>query len=74
MKDLIKRFLIGFILVVVELIVFYIAINYFQKREYKYLTLENEWGISNKCYIDNDQFAVCEIDEVLTIVRQYYES
>lgn len=73
MKDLVKRFLIGFILVIVVLIVFYIAVNYFEKREYKYMTLDNEWGISNRCYLDDDEFAICKINDELVIVRQFYE-
>ena len=68
-----KRIIIGFLLVTIVLLIFYIAVSILREKEYKYFTFENEWGVSSNCYIDNDQFAVCEIDEVLVIVRQYYE-
>lgn len=73
MKDIAIRALIGIVLVIVVLIVFYIAVNYFEKREYKYMTLDNEWGISNKCYLDEDQFAICKLGDELVIVRQFYK-
>lgn len=75
MKEIVERILVGIIAFEIVVLAFHIAVDIFENKEkqYKYLTIENEWGISNKCYIDNDQFAVCEIDEVLTIVRQYYE-
>lgn len=72
MRD-IKRIVIGFIVVVITMITFCIAVNYFKQREYKYMTLDNEWGISNKCYLDEDQFAICYLDGELVIVRQFYE-
>lgn len=74
MKPLIKRILIGFILVAIVLIIFYITVNFFKEREYKYMTLEDEWGISNRCYLDDDEFAICKINGELVIVRQFYES
>lgn len=73
MKLLIKRIIIGFIVVVVSMIIFCIAVNHFKEREYKYMTLDNEWGISNKCYLDEDQFAICKLDGDWVIVRQFYE-
>lgn len=69
-----KRIVVGFVVLAAVYFILYIFANLFQEKEYKYLTLENEWGISSDCYVDNDQFAICEIDEVLTIVRQFYES
>lgn len=73
MKSLIKRILIGLIVVVIAMIIFYISVNYFKQREYKYMTLDNEWGLSNKCYLDEDQFAICKLDGDWVIVRQFYE-
>lgn len=74
MKLLIKRIIIGFIVVVVSMIIFCIAVNHFKEREYKYMTLDNEWGISNKCYLDDEQFAICKLDDDWVIVRQFYEA
>lgn len=68
-----KRILIGLIVLVIAMIIFYISVNYFKQREYKYMTLDNEWGISNRCYLDDDQFAICKLDNEWVIVRQFYE-
>lgn len=73
MRSMVKRILIGFLILAIVYCVFYIAVNYFKQREYKYMTLDNEWGISNKCYLDEDQFAICKLGDELVIVRQFYE-
>lgn len=67
-----KRIVVGFVVLAAVYFILYIFVNLFQEKEYKYLTLDNEWGISNKCYIDEDQFAICNLDEELVRVRQFY--
>lgn len=73
MKDLCKRILAGIVVLLIVFILLYLAINFFEEKEYKYLTIENEWGISSKCFLDEDQFAICKLDDDWVIVRQYYE-
>jgi len=69
----VKRILIGLIVWCIAMIIFCITVNFFKQREYQYIDLNNEWGISNKCFLDKDQFAVCKFGEELIIVRQFYE-
>lgn len=42
MKDLVKRFLIGFMLFFLVMIVLQLTINFFKKREIKYTHLNSE--------------------------------
>lgn len=67
-----KRIVAGFVVLAAVYFILYIFVNLFQEKEYKYLTLDNEWGISNKCYLDEDQFAICNLDEESVRVRQFY--
>ena len=69
--NLIKRILIGIIVLLIAMIIFCLFEKYCVPKKYKYLTMDEEWGISNKCFLDK-QLAVCEIDGALEIVRQFY--
>ncbi len=69
----IKRILIGIIVLLVIMNLFNLLVNLLQEKQYKYLTRDNEWGYSNNCYLDENQFAICNLDGELVIVRQFYE-
>lgn len=73
MKSLIKRILIGLIVLVIVMKVFYVTVNFFKEKQYKYLTHNEEWGISINCYLDENQIALCLIEGSYRRVRQYYE-
>ncbi len=68
-----KRIIVGLIVFCIAMIIFCITVNFFKEKEYKYMNFDNEWGVSSKCYLDEDQFAVCKFEEELIIVRQFYE-
>lgn len=71
MKDLFKRILLGIIVLLITMLVFSLAVNFLEEKEYKYLTLENECGISNNCYLEN-QYTFCYINGISEIVKQFY--
>ena len=76
MKNLVKRILGVMLSVFITTVFFFIVVSCSKKektKEYSYLTIDMEWGTSNKCYIDKNQYTVCEIEGELTMVRQYYE-
>ncbi len=67
-----KRILFGFIVLLLAMNILNLAVNFFEKKEYKYITFDNEWGISNSCFINKEQIAICNIDKKLIIVKQFY--
>lgn len=68
-----KRIVIGFIVLVIVYIIFYVTVNFFKEKQYKYMTSNKGWGISNKCILDDNQFALCLVEGKFMRVRQYYE-
>lgn len=75
MKNLIERILVGVIALEIVILSFNVAVNIFKTKEkqYKFLTINNEWGISSNCYIDENQYGVCFEGYTLIQVRQFYE-
>ena len=75
MKNLVERMLVGIIAFEVVILSFNIAIDILKPKEkqYHYLTIENEWGFSSNCYLDENQNAVCFEEYELVRVRQFYE-
>lgn len=72
MKDRIAGILVVSIILLIFVIAMILVNNYYRKPlEYKYLTYENEWGYSNKCY-KQDRFLVCIAENKLIRVRQFY--
>lgn len=68
-----KRIVIGLIVLVIVMIIFYITVNFFKEKQYKYMTSDNEFGISNKCILDDNQFALCLVEGSYRRVVQFYE-
>lgn len=75
MKNLIERILVEIIAFEIVILAFNIAVEIFgtKEKQYKYLTIDNEWGISSNCYIDENQYGVCFQGYELIQVRQFYE-
>lgn len=75
MKNLIKRMIVVILFAIMtSLILIFIArCSIKNSKKYKYLTLDNEWGESNNCYFQDSQLLVCEIENNLIGVKQYYE-
>ena len=72
MKSLIKRILVGFIvLVFIFIILLFFAKYRSQEKEYIYVTNENKWGTSNKCYVE-EKSLICKNDSELVRVKQFY--
>ena len=72
MKSLIKRILVGFIVLVFIFIILLFFSKYrSQEKEYIYVTNENKWGTSNKCYVE-DKNLICKDGSELVSVRQFY--
>lgn len=70
-EDLLKRIFAGFVILLIVFATIKIVNNIFNK-EYKYMTFDDEWGISTNCYIDKSQYAQCYINNELTLVKQFY--
>jgi hypothetical protein len=74
MKDISKRIVTIITLAVIAILFLSSVASCSVKiKGYKYLTYENEWGISERCYLNEVQISVCEIDSNLISVQQYYE-
>ena len=74
MKDLLKRTILGFILFLLTMTIFYIVVSCIQKEKiYHYMTEEGEWGISNNCYIGKNGYGCCYKGYELIPVKQFYE-
>ena len=74
MKEIEEKILVGIIALEIIILAFNIAVTIRTKeKQYKYLTIDNEWGISNNCFIDEFQYGVCFDSYELIQVRQFYE-
>lgn len=75
MKEIVERFLVGIIALELVVLAFNIVIDIAgtKEKQYKYLTIDNEWGISSNCYIDENEYGVCFQGYELIQVRQFYE-
>lgn len=74
MKEIGLRIIIGILSLNVVFSIFYVTVKSFDKeKQYQYLTIENEWGFSSNCYLDENQNAVCFEGYELIKVRQFYE-
>lgn len=68
-----RRIVVGLIILVVFWGLFVLTIELVERtKNYKYLTYENTWGISNSCYNDKGDLS-CETENGLIRVTQYYE-
>jgi uncharacterized membrane protein len=74
MKDFLKRLMGVLVFLGIMLVVFGLVISFAKRtKNYKYLTYENEWGTSDKCYLEENQVSVCEIEDNILSVQEYYE-
>jgi Fe2+ transport system protein B len=74
MKDFLKRLIGVLVFLGIMLVVFSLTISFAKRtKSYKYLTYENEWGKSNNCHLDETQVSICEINNSVVSVKQYYE-
>ena len=69
--NLLEKIFISIIVVLVAMLIFIVFVECNVPKEYKYINISGEWGVSSKCFLDK-QSAVCEIDGALEIVRQFY--
>lgn len=69
-----KRIIVGVIALVIVTCLFVLIIELAKRTGvYKYLTYEDTWGESKNCYIQSNQKSLCEIDNNIVSVKQYYE-
>lgn len=76
MKDLIKRIILSLLFIII-ISIFFLSIakcSIKENNKYRYLTYENEWGESSKCYFEDHQMLICEVNDSLLRVRQYYDN
>jgi hypothetical protein len=74
MKDFLKRLMGVLVFLGIMLVVFALVISFTKRtKNYRYLTYENKWGESSKCYLEENQVSVCETDNDLVSVQEYYE-
>lgn len=74
MKDVYKRIMVGVIVLVIVACLFALIVELAKRTGvYKYLTYEDTWGESKNCYIQSNQKSLCEIDNNVVSVKQYYE-
>ena len=67
-----KRIVVNIIVLIVILSIFVLAFELIKRtKNYKYLTYNNTWGISNNCF-ENEQKLFCEVENNLINVSQYY--
>lgn len=71
MKDIAKRGLIGFIVFIISMAIFHLTVKVFEKREYKYIDMYENWGVSEKCFEENNKF-YCKTEQGILNVLQYY--
>lgn len=71
MKEIIKRiiFVIVFFIILISFLGTIVSCSV--QKSYKYLTFENEWGYSDKCYQDKEQRLICIVNNEILSVKQY---
>lgn len=71
--DFVKRLSIVLGFQIILAISFITIVQYLEIKpeyEYKYLDLNNEYGISDKCYVEN-QVTICKINNEIAKVKQF---
>lgn len=73
----IKNYIIrisGTVLVLIILVLTILAIAYKESKKYEYTyVIGNDFGKSKKCYIDTNDFRVCELQQKIIKVDYFYE-
>lgn len=63
------------IIILFMLLILYTIANIVNNMDisYRYLTYNDEWGYSDNCYLDNNQYAMCYVDNQIIQVKQFYK-
>ena len=71
MKEIIKRVIFVIVFFAILITILGTVASCSIRKGYKYLTFENEWGYSDKCYQDEEQRLICVVNNEILSVRQY---